>query len=81
MTFKRNAKTMPLLLQKETELQKLNNRLLELSNDISEELVMKAALEFSQSYTTLKRYVNGKAKKESLAKKIIEFFESQLTMS
>jgi hypothetical protein len=72
---------MPLLLQNETELQKLNNRLLELSNDITEELIMKGALECTQSYVTVKRYINGHAKKEAVAKKLIEFFESQLQLS
>ncbi len=72
---------MSLLLQNETELQKLNNRLLELSNDITEELIMKSALACAQSYITVKRYINGNAKKPAVAKKLIEYFESELQLS
>lgn len=69
---------MEILLQNETELVKLNNKLLELSTNVNEEYIMKAAIDAATSYITVKRYLNGNAKKEPLAKKLIEFFESSL---
>lgn len=72
---------MPLLLQTETELQKLNNKLLELSTSVNEKTIMKAALATEQSYTSVKRYLYGKAKKEAVARKLIKFFEQTVTMS
>jgi hypothetical protein len=52
----------------------LNNELKDIAADVTEQLRLKAALEFDCSYITIARYLRGEAKKAPLAEKLLSFF-------
>ncbi len=73
-----NASIMETLLQNETELQDLTNKLLKMSTYIDEEMVMKGALNARINYYTVKRYLNGNVKKLIVARKLVAFYEANI---
>jgi ribosomal protein S4 len=56
----------------------LIKRLQELSEQLTEEDRLHAAINMACSYETIKRYLSGSVKKEAFANKLIKYLESRI---